>query len=198
MNENNKNEEEADLKQSVCATSTSTHSDWVASLKLLDPKEYQQLYWVFKDANYRCTRITHHSYNGYGARGIKFLFDSFEDWLQELGPRPPGYEQDRINNDGHYEKGNVRWVNRSAQQKNKRIYTTNTSGIRGVNFVNSSQLWVTRCNNNNNGKRDYLYVGKDFFEACCARLSWESHQSEVKIRNRRGKDFERDQSKLGV
>lgn len=160
--------------------------------------ERKRLYWVYHDAKRRCNNPKHHSYHNYGGRGIQFKFNSFEEWLDHMGPRPSGYEMDRIDNNGHYEIGNLRWADFSTQQKNKRMYVNNTSGIKGVNWVNTTKEWIVRCNNNKNGKRDYLYVGQDFFEACCKRLSWEANQSTFKIRNRRGKSFERDRFALGV
>lgn len=52
---------------------------------------------------------------------IEFLFTSFEQWLAELGPKPgPEYSVDRVNNDGNYEPGNVRWATWSQQNLNRR------------------------------------------------------------------------------
>lgn len=164
----------------------------------MSEKERQQLYWIYKAAEDRCKNPYHLRYPDYGGRGIEFHFSSFEEWIDHMGPRPSGFEMDRIDNNGHYEIGNLRWTDYSTQQKNKRIYKSNTSGIKGVNFLNTKQLWMVRCNNNNNGKRDYLYVGKDFFEACCRRLSWQADQSEIQVRNRRGKSFERDRFTLAI
>jgi hypothetical protein len=64
----------------------------------------------------------------YGARGIRFLFTSFEEFFAELGPRPEGKDAngkalcslDRKNNDGHYQPGNVRWATASEQRSNQR------------------------------------------------------------------------------
>ena len=140
----------------------------------MTPKELQQLKWIYYDAKYRCQNPKHKSYIDYGGRGILFKFTSFEEWYSCMGVRPPNYEMDRINNDGHYEIGNLRWTDFSTQQLNKRLYKNNTSGIKGVNFVSSIQKWVARCNTTKNGKRKYLYVGKDFKEACNARQRWET------------------------
>jgi len=47
--------------------------------------------------------------------------DSFEAFYTDVGKRPgPGYSVDRIENDGHYEPGNVRWATRVEQMNNTR------------------------------------------------------------------------------
>ena len=65
-------------------------------------KELRQLRWIYYDAKYRCTNPRHKRYSDYGGRGIKFLFSSFQEWLNCMGPRPIGFEMDRIDNTGHY------------------------------------------------------------------------------------------------
>lgn len=77
--------------------------------------------YAFSAAKQRCTNPRDPGYKNYGGRGITFRFASFEDFYKELGPKPtPKHSVDRINNDGHYEPGNVRWATRSEQNKNTR------------------------------------------------------------------------------
>lgn len=74
----------------------------------------------------RTSRPNDAEYKNYGARGITVC----ERWRDPrffaadierlLGPRPPGWTLDRIDNDGNYEPGNVRWASRKQQRENQR------------------------------------------------------------------------------
>ena len=76
---------------------------------------------IYYGAKGRCQNKNNPKYPSYGGRGIKFLFSSFEDFINELGPRPsPNHSVDRIDNDGNYEKGNIRWAERTTQANNAR------------------------------------------------------------------------------
>lgn len=60
-------------------------------------------------------------WKNYGGRGIEVKFTSFEEFFAEVGKRPsPKHSIDRINNDGHYEPGNVRWATKKQQTQNRR------------------------------------------------------------------------------
>lgn len=79
----------------------------------------------------RCDNPQNHHYTYYGARGIR-MFEEwynvavFIDYLEtELGPCPEGHSLDRIDNDGHYEPGNIRWADPVTQRHNQRRGTSN-------------------------------------------------------------------------
>lgn len=70
----------------------------------------------------RCTNPNSIRYEHYGARGITVCerWLSFANFLADMGPRPPHYSIERINNDGNYEPLNCKWIPRNEQQKNQR------------------------------------------------------------------------------
>jgi hypothetical protein len=78
-------------------------------------------YSAYDHARSRCTNPNVEGYANYGGRGIEFKFRSFQEFIGHIGPKPsPKLTLDRINNDGHYEIGNVKWSTRREQFLNSR------------------------------------------------------------------------------
>lgn len=78
----------------------------------------------FLDMKRRCTDSKQECYKNYGGRGIKCLFKSSDEFvnyvIDVLKVDPRGLTIDRIDNDGNYEKGNIRFVTRIENNRNKR------------------------------------------------------------------------------
>lgn len=82
------------------------------------------MWHVWLSMRQRCENPKHQAYENYGGRGIKVCdrwSSSFENFVEDMGERPSDkHSIDRINNDGNYEPGNCRWVERIEQEHNKR------------------------------------------------------------------------------
>lgn len=87
----------------------------------------EKIYAVWQGMRKRCFSTYHKNYESYGGRGITVCqewnesFEAFYDYVSQLphfGEK--GYSLDRINNDGNYEPGNVRWATAKVQANNRR------------------------------------------------------------------------------
>jgi len=77
-------------------------------------------YNAYRNAQARCTNPKCDKFSYYGGRGIKFLFNSFQQFFNDIGLKPKGRTLDRIDNNGNYEPGNIRWATKAQQNANKR------------------------------------------------------------------------------
>lgn len=83
--------------------------------------KHSREYRAYRGAKRRCNNPNSKDFTNYGGRGIQFRFTSFEQFLAEIGRRPrKSYSLDRIDNNGHYEPGNVRWAAPKTQGRNQR------------------------------------------------------------------------------
>lgn len=83
-------------------------------------------YTAWRSMISRCYMPSSTGYSWYGARGIRVCDrwrgkDGFTCFLADMGPRPGrGYSVDRVNVNGDYEPGNVRWATWVEQAGNRR------------------------------------------------------------------------------
>lgn len=80
---------------------------------------------ALRNARQRCTNNKDPSFSNYGALGIEVRFKNISELAASIGLPKPGQSLDRINPNGHYEPGNVRWASAAVQAANKKLSSSN-------------------------------------------------------------------------
>ncbi len=92
------------------------------------PYKNSPMHNSFAGAKQRCNYKNHIGYANYGGRGIKFMWDNYDKFFEDMHSTWfIGATIERIDSDGNYEKDNCKWATRKEQGRNKRcnIHTEN-------------------------------------------------------------------------
>jgi hypothetical protein len=96
----------------------------------------------------RCYNEKHHAYDLYGGRGIKVhpkYFD-MQNFVDDLGPRPSSeHSVDRIDPDGDYTPGNIKWSDKKEQARNRRLSKKNRHLYLTVKKENLCKKCLVKC-----------------------------------------------------
>lgn len=141
---------------------------------------YKENRYTYSSYSAMKTRCRHKMDNYESVSICERWLSSFENFLKDMGSRPPNTELDRINNSKGYFPDNCRWSSLSVQMYNRNKFKNNTSGKTGVYFRKDSLKW--RAIINVKGKSISLGSFDSFEEAVKHR-----EQAEIKYYNR-GKD----------
>lgn len=102
----------------------------------------------------RCYNENCDSYPHYGGRGIRVCdrwLESFQSFLEDMGPRPTDrHSIDRINVNGDYEPNNCRWATPEQQGSNRtcnRVLTANGETAIAAEWARRAGVSQTTINN---------------------------------------------------
>lgn len=98
------------------------HHDVLVARNVTHKMSHTVEYRVWTGIMSRCYNPNRKSFANYGGRGISVCsqWHKFENFIVDIGLRTgPDYSIDRIDNNGHYEPGNVRWATKKQQCRNR-------------------------------------------------------------------------------
>lgn len=122
------------------------------------PNEKHPLYSRWLSMTQRCNTSTSDNFKNYGGRGITiepYLTDfvQYAEYVLSLPNCPTSFptsmQIDRIDNNGNYERGNLRWATRSQNTANaRRNCSKHKSGYVGVNWSVRYNKYIVRVRHN--------------------------------------------------
>lgn len=153
--------------------------------------EYQS--WF--DMKRRCLDPKNDHFEDYAGRGITVhpdFIESFQKWYDEIGEKPDKVHKwtvGRIDNNGSYTYGSIRWEKNETQARNHSKQTNNTSGITGVGFRDNKgvQYWYAQWITLDGVKKSKCFSCKKYSNA--KELATSYREKMIKELNEKGAGY---------
>jgi hypothetical protein len=106
----------------------------------MSKSHYTPTYQSWQAMKQRCNQPNHKHFENYGGRGVKVCdrWNTYANFLADMGARPDGCSLDRIDNDKGYEPSNCKWATRTEQNRNN-------SQNRNITFKGQTKCLAEWC-----------------------------------------------------
>lgn len=103
-------------------------------------RSYMPEYRIWMAMRRRCSKPRNQSFHLYAGRvSVCTEWENFDRFLADVGPRPSSrHSLDRIDNEGNYEPGNVRWATPKQQARN----TSRTQQVTAFGRTRALTAWA--------------------------------------------------------
>lgn len=146
----------------------------------------------------RCYREGNEHFEDYGGRGVGVHSDwvnNFENFYNYIGDPPDDrrWSIERIDVNKNYEPGNILWALPSTQNRNRRKFKNNTSGVAGVvvrerkGQVRYIAIWIELDGKERSKTFSVRNFGDKAFELAC-----DYRQNQIQRLNLEGADYSKN------
>lgn len=157
-------------------------------------------YVNWKEMIKRCFNPNNKRFANYMGRGISVHEDfknSFEMFLAEIGEKPEGsgWSVGRIDNNGWYTYGNIRWETTEQQARNHTRHQNNTSGTTGVRFASevigdkTYTRWIASWNQESYKKKTKNFSCEKFGHDVAKQMAIDYRNKMIEELNKRGFEY---------
>lgn len=113
----------------------------------------------------------------------------FRDYIGHPPKDGQRYTVDRIDSNGNYEPGNVRWATYKEQAKNKRISSRNTSGVTGVSFNEGRNCYNAKWHTPEGKQKSQRFSITKYGKEEAFRLACEARENAIRELNAQGAGY---------
>lgn len=162
-----------------------------------DRDKYRQAYKAWVSMKSRCRNPKEQRYKAYGGRGISVCDEwcsSFYSFLSDVGDVPDKvtrWSLERLDVDGNYEPGNVKWETYASQARNRRMQSRNVTGKTGVCRISKGkyEYYVAFWSENDGSKMEKTFSILKLGEDVAFESATEYRNKMIQLRNSEGANY---------